>query len=130
MKRVEWISGRSVYYLGLFGKSFWGRVCDWDERVIAQSILIMSSVPPPNPPSDNNEKKPETNTSAPTPATAENAAMDTTPDAAPPPETWDDIPEEILSLSTDEVLTRIRLIENDIKVSSMCSRDFAYIHDI
>lgn len=41
--------------------------------------------------------------------------MDTTPDQ-PPEETWDDIPEDILSLSTDEILTRIRLIENDIKV--------------
>lgn len=41
--------------------------------------------------------------------------MDTTSDH-PPEETWDDIPADILSLSTDEVLTRIRLIENDIKV--------------
>ena len=41
--------------------------------------------------------------------------MDTTPDQ-PPEETWDDIPADILSLSTDEILTRIRLIENDIKV--------------
>lgn len=40
--------------------------------------------------------------------------MDTTPDH-PPEETWDDIPADILSLSTDEILTRIRLIENDIK---------------
>lgn len=42
--------------------------------------------------------------------------MDTTPDV-PPVETWDDIPEDVIALSTDEVLTRIRLIENDIKVS-------------
>ena len=41
--------------------------------------------------------------------------MDTTPDA-PPEETWDDIPEEVMSLSTDEILTRIRLLDNDIKV--------------
>lgn len=41
--------------------------------------------------------------------------MDITPDH-PPEETWDDIPADILSLSTDEILTRIRLIENDIKV--------------
>lgn len=41
--------------------------------------------------------------------------MDTTPDQ-PPEETWDDIPEEIMELDTDDVLTRIRLIDNDIKV--------------
>ena len=41
--------------------------------------------------------------------------MDETPDV-PPEETWDDLPEEILTLSTDEILTRTRLIENDIKV--------------
>jgi 26S proteasome regulatory subunit T5 len=40
--------------------------------------------------------------------------MDTTPDQAE--ETWDDIPEEIMELDTDDILTRIRLIENDIKV--------------
>ena len=34
----------------------------------------------------------------------------------PPEETWEDIPEEIMSLSTDEILTRIRLIDNDLKV--------------
>ena len=32
--------------------------------------------------------------------------------------TWDDIPTDILSASTDEILTRIRLIENDLKVRS------------
>jgi 26S proteasome regulatory subunit T5 len=40
--------------------------------------------------------------------------MDTTPDQ-PPEETWADIPEDVMALSTDEVLTRIRLIENDMK---------------
>jgi hypothetical protein len=78
---------------------------------------LMSSAQPPNPPANNdNGKKPEI--SVPTSATpaAGDAAMDTAPDV-PPPENWDDIPEEILSLSTDEILTRIRLIENDIKVS-------------
>ena len=41
--------------------------------------------------------------------------MDTTPDQ-PPEETWEDIPEEIRSLSTDEILTRTRLIDNDLRV--------------
>ncbi|KAH8110252.1 hypothetical protein DFH11DRAFT_1547568 [Phellopilus nigrolimitatus] len=42
--------------------------------------------------------------------------MDTIPDEVPPVvETWPDIPEEMTSLSTEEVLWRIRLTENDIK---------------
>jgi 26S proteasome regulatory subunit T5 len=46
--------------------------------------------------------------------------MDTAPDA-PAEETWADIPEDIMALSTDEILTRIRLIDNDIKVWIPCS---------
>jgi len=42
--------------------------------------------------------------------------MDTTPDQ-PAEETWDDIPEDVLNATTDEISTRIRLIDNDIKVS-------------
>ncbi|KXN88111.1 26S protease regulatory subunit 6A [Leucoagaricus sp. SymC.cos] len=76
----------------------------------------MSSAQPPNPPANNdNGKKPESNPPLASTPAAGDAAMDTTPDV-PPPENWDDIPEEILSLSTDEILTRIRLIDNDIKV--------------
>lgn len=41
-------------------------------------------------------------------------AMDLTPDP-PPEETWDDIPEDIMALSTEEIITRTRLIDNDIK---------------
>lgn len=44
--------------------------------------------------------------------------MDTAPDQ-PAEETWADIPEEIMSLSTDEILTRIRLIDNDLKVRAI-----------
>lgn len=47
--------------------------------------------------------------------------MDTTPDQ-PPEETWDDIPEEIMELDTEDVLTRIRLIDNDIKVRFFAHR--------
>ncbi|KAJ7459956.1 26S proteasome subunit P45 [Mycena latifolia] len=73
----------------------------------------MSAVPPPNDPPANPEKQPE---SAPAAATQpDEAPMDTTPDQ-PPEETWADIPEEVMSLNTDEILTRIRLIENDMKV--------------
>ena len=48
--------------------------------------------------------------------------MDTTPDATeqPPQDPWADIPEEIMACSTDEIMSRIRLIENDIKV---CERN-------
>ncbi|RDB18049.1 26S protease regulatory subunit 6A [Hypsizygus marmoreus] len=75
----------------------------------------MSSLPPPSNPPPNPEKKPEDAHSAPPAAPADSTAMDTTSDA-PAEETWADIPEDIMSLSTDEILTRIRLIENDIKV--------------
>ncbi|KAI6166712.1 26S proteasome subunit P45 [Pisolithus thermaeus] len=69
-----------------------------------------------NPPPDNNpEKQPESDQSASSVPAREGGAMDTTPDR-PPEDNWDDIPPEIMALGTDEVLTRIRLIENDIKV--------------
>ena len=76
----------------------------------------MSSAPPPNPPpSGNNNGKspapPASSDSAPAPE----AAMDTTPDV-PEEETWADIPEEILQLSTDDIIQRTRLIDNDMKV--------------
>lgn len=72
-----------------------------------------------NPPPDNNtgeqpeSDQPVSSASAQTPR--EGGAMDTTPDR-PPEDNWDDIPPEIMALGTDEVMTRIRLIENDIKV--------------
>ncbi|KAF8798894.1 26S proteasome subunit P45 [Phlegmacium glaucopus] len=74
----------------------------------------MSSAPPPTtPPSDSNKKTdPSASTNS---SSAEGVAMDETPDA-PEEETWDDIPEDILTLNTDEILTRTRLIDNDIKV--------------
>ncbi|KAF8645203.1 hypothetical protein AX16_008030 [Volvariella volvacea WC 439] len=74
----------------------------------------MSAAPPPNNPPTNPEKAPASGSSN-APAAASEGAMDTTPDV-PPEETWDDIPEEILKLSTDDIATRTRLIENDIKV--------------
>lgn len=46
--------------------------------------------------------------------------MDTTFDQ-PAEETWADIPEDVLSSTTDEILTRIRLIENDVKVCILLS---------
>jgi 26S proteasome regulatory subunit T5 len=81
----------------------------------------MSSAPPPGEPPTNPEKRPEEQQSDVPGAFQDGAAMDTTPDQ-PPEETWADIPEEVMTLSTDEILTRIRLIENDIKVSAVDHR--------
>lgn len=78
----------------------------------------MSSAPPPGNPPTNPEKKPDGPASDAPPSTEGTpTAMDVTPDAPPPEETWDDIPEDIRALSTDEILTRTRLIDNDIKAS-------------
>jgi 26S proteasome regulatory subunit T5 len=42
--------------------------------------------------------------------------MDVTPDVPEEGlETWDDLPEEILILSTDEILTRARLVDPEVE---------------
>lgn len=79
----------------------------------------MSSAPPPGNPPSNPEKQPEQPLSSDATTNQDAAAMDTTPDSQPEEETWADIPEEVMALSTDEILTRIRLIENDIKVGEI-----------
>ena len=71
----------------------------------------MASAPPPGELPSNNEKPAELGESISSDGTA---AMDLTPDA-PPEETWDDIPEDIMALNTEEIITRTRLIDNDIK---------------
>lgn len=78
----------------------------------------MSALPPAEHPNNNGQpsdanKSDSADQSSTQPEVAE---MDTTPDQ-PPEETWDDIPEEIMELDTGDILTRIRLIDNDIKVS-------------
>jgi 26S proteasome regulatory subunit T5 len=95
-----------------------GRNSEFKPALNARSQIcsIMSSAPPPIPPANEPEKQPDppaeqTDSSEPN----ADAAMDTTPDQ-PAEETWEDIPVEVMALSTDEILTRIRLIENDIKV--------------
>jgi len=82
-----------------------------------REFIIMSALPPAEHPNNNGQpndanKSESADSSI---AQAEVAKMDTTPDQ-PPEETWDDIPEEIMDLDTEDVLTRIRLIDNDIKV--------------
>ncbi|KIJ54553.1 hypothetical protein M422DRAFT_24501 [Sphaerobolus stellatus SS14] len=73
----------------------------------------MSSASPP-PPNPEQSKEPSSSTT-PAPAATTEAAMDTTPDQ-PAEETWDDLPAEVRNAPTDEILTRARLIDNDIKV--------------
>jgi 26S proteasome regulatory subunit T5 len=75
----------------------------------------MSSARPPAIPPPNPEKQSDTDLSSSADAAAQDGAMDTSPDQ-PAEETWADIPEEIMGLNTDEIFTRTRLIENDIKV--------------
>lgn len=88
---------------------------------------MSSSTPPPNPP-NNAEKEPLISTSetpSNPPATTE-GAMDTTPDETPE-DTFEDLPEDIRSLPTEDILTRIRLIDNDVKV--MRSETLRLQHD-
>ncbi|KAG2102209.1 26S proteasome subunit P45 [Suillus discolor] len=76
-----------------------------------------SSEPPSDPPAGDNVQKPDAPQqpeASPSPG-QDGVEMDITPDQ-PAEETWDDIPEEIKALTTEEILTRIRLIDNDIKV--------------
>ena len=80
----------------------------------------MSTLPPAEHP-NNNDQPNDANKSESADSSsvqAEIAEMDTTPDQLPE-ETWDDIPEEIMELDTEDILTRIRLIDNDIKVRSL-----------
>jgi len=73
----------------------------------------MSALPPPSEPPSNPEKQPDIGT--PSEGAPQDVTMDTTPDQ-PAEETWADIPEDVMSSSTEDILTRIRLIDNDIKV--------------
>jgi hypothetical protein len=86
----------------------------------------MSSAQPPNQPPNNpsagekpDEQQPLLGQTPPEAIPTEDAAMDTAPDQ-PPGETWDDIPEEIMALPTEDIQTRTRLIDNDIKVTFLC----------
>jgi len=80
-------------------------------------FIIMSALPPAEHPNNSGQTSDanKSDSANPTSTPPEVAEMDTTPDQ-PPEETWDDIPEEIMDLDTEDILTRIRLIDNDIKV--------------
>lgn len=87
----------------------------------------MSSTQPPSEPPSNPEKQPEAPEQSSPNEQTQDAAMDTTPDQ-PAEDTFDDLSEDILSLGTDEILTRIRLLDNDIKVSFRSSQMFLCLH--
>jgi 26S proteasome regulatory subunit T5 len=76
----------------------------------------MSAQEPPNGPS---VPKPDalSSSSEATPLLADlgDTHMETAPEQ-PPEETWEDIPEDVRSGTVEEIQTRARLIENDIKV--------------
>ncbi|KAG8912341.1 26S proteasome regulatory subunit 6A [Tulasnella sp. 408] len=75
----------------------------------------MSSQTPSQPPSDPNKPLDGSQSAANQSNAPAPQAMDTTSDQ-PQEETWDDIPEEVKAAGTDEIVTRMRLIDNDIKV--------------
>ena len=83
----------------------------------------MSTVPPGEHPNNNEETSHQNEgvTESLEATQPESAEMDTTPDQ-PVEETWDDIPEEIMELETEDIMMRTRLIENDIKVRTGLSR--------
>ncbi|KAG8932085.1 26S proteasome regulatory subunit 6A [Tulasnella sp. 417] len=82
---------------------------------VPPTTLAMSSQTPSLPPSDPNKPSDGSQAAATQSDTPAPQAMDTTSEE-PQEETWDDIPDEVKAAGTDEVMTRMRLIDNDIKV--------------
>ncbi|ELU38264.1 26S protease regulatory subunit 6A [Rhizoctonia solani AG-1 IA] len=79
----------------------------------------MSSAPPPNPNSDSNASDNKQDAQM-TSATAEGTKEETQAaevEAPVPEDTFEDIPEDIRNAPVDDINTRTRLIDNDIKVS-------------
>lgn len=77
----------------------------------------MSSAPPPNPGSNPNpgDVKPDTQM---TPATEKKDEPQPIEEEVPEPEdTFEDIPDDVRNAPVDDISTRTRLIDNDIKVS-------------
>jgi 26S proteasome regulatory subunit T5 len=75
----------------------------------------MSSQEPPRQPESTADNKDVPQASGGSQPTTAAHAMDTTSDL-PPQETWEDIPTDVMAAGTDEIMTRTRLIDNDIKV--------------
>lgn len=79
---------------------------------------MSSSEPPSGPPASSKPSDASDSESAPLISTThdDTTEMDTTPDE-PAEETWEDIPEDVRNANVDEVNTRTRLVDNDIRVS-------------
>lgn len=80
----------------------------------------MSSAPPPDQPPSNENEKPLVSVDAEENERATPDAMEVTQE--PPAETWSDLPPELLSASAEEINSRKRLIDNEIRVSRFVSR--------
>ena len=81
----------------------------------------MSSAPPPSDPPSN--EKPLISVDDQENARSTPDAMEVTPE--PPAETWEDLPPELLSASAEEINSRMRLIDNEIRVGRFASRSRA-----
>jgi len=79
--------------------------------------MSTASQQPPNQPPDDEKKQEQTPQSGEetTMNDADSNAMDVQPEQ-PAEETWDDIPSDVMESGTDDIVTRVRLLENDIKV--------------
>lgn len=79
-----------------------------------------SSAPPPPNPNGNSEQKPAAadNAAAPAPTNGADAASKQEP-SKEPEET--PLPDDILNASPEDIMTRVRLIDNDLKVSAHAS---------
>jgi len=76
-------------------------------------MSVNEQQPPGQPPND--EKKAEAPVVSEPTTNSEAAPMDVQPEQIVE-ENWDDIPSDIMECSTEDIMTRVRLIENDIKV--------------
>ena len=81
----------------------------------------MSSAPPPSEPPSN--EKPLISVDVQETTRSNPDAMEVTPE--PPAETWEDLPPELLSASAEEISSRMRLIDNEIRVSRFASHSRA-----
>lgn len=71
---------------------------------------------PPNPPKPEDASASESTPLLASESIEIDAPVDTEPEQ-PPEETWEDIPDDVKNAPADEIVTRARLIDNDIRVS-------------
>jgi hypothetical protein len=134
-------SGREMVVFTIFPSQFWflntnqiiscpGIGVEWKFRsaglrksfpTTRVGVEQMSAQEPPSEPPASSSKPDDASTSESVPLLSEHqdgdASMDTSPDEPQPPEeTWDDIPEDVRNAGVEEIITRTRLIDNDIRV--------------